>query len=242
MDQHRAALDVGEELVPEPRPLGRAFDQPGDVGDHRLPVLALDRPQHRRERRERVVGHLRRRPRQPPQQRGLPRVRQPDQPDVGQQFQPQLDPVRLPLRPFLGKPRRLPGRGREPLVPMPPAPAMGDHRPLPRLDQVDRTPIHRRRLSPSRHRNHPLLPTCPMPVRPFPVAAPLAAEVPAAFQRPKISLREIANEHDIPPMPSISTIRPTPGHMRLAPKAHAPVPASPALNPDFRLVVHGSGG
>ena len=93
VDEHRAALDVGEELVTEPGPLGRPFDQPGDVGDHRLAVLALDRPQHRRERRERVVGDLRRRPRQPAQQRGLAGVRQPDQPDVGQQFQPQLDPV-----------------------------------------------------------------------------------------------------------------------------------------------------
>ena len=80
--------------------LGGPLDQPRDVGEHRLAVLALDRAQLRRERRERVVGDLRLRPRQPAQQRGLARVRQPDQADVGQQLQPQLDPARLALVPF----------------------------------------------------------------------------------------------------------------------------------------------
>ena len=84
--------------MPQPGPFGGAFDQPGDVGQHRLAILALDRAQHRRQRRERIVGHLRRRPGQPPQQRGLARVGQPDQPDVGQQLQPQLDPARLARR------------------------------------------------------------------------------------------------------------------------------------------------
>ena len=224
--------------MPEAGPLGRALDQPRDVGDDRLPVLAFDRPQHRRERRERVVGDLRRRPRQPRQQRGLAGVRQPDQPDVGQQFQPQLDPVRFPAGPLLGEPRRLPGRGRKPLVPVPAAPALGDHRPLPRLDQVDRAAIDSRRLRPGRHRDHPLLPPRPMPVRPFPMTPPLPPEVPAPFQRPQIPLREIANEHHVPPVPTIPTIGPTPRHMRLPPKRHAPIPAGPALNPDLRLVVH----
>ena len=30
------ALDVGEEVVPEPGALAGALDQPGDVGDHEL--------------------------------------------------------------------------------------------------------------------------------------------------------------------------------------------------------------
>ena len=44
MDEHRAALDVGEELVAEAGALGGALDQPGDVGEDGLAVLALDRP------------------------------------------------------------------------------------------------------------------------------------------------------------------------------------------------------
>ena len=155
--------------MPQPGPVGRTLDQPGDVGEHRLAILALDRPQHRRQRRERVVGHLRRRPRQPPQQRGLPRVGQPDQPDIGQQLQPQLDPPRLPPGPLLGKPRSLPRGGSEPLVPMPPTPPMSHHGPLPGLDQVDPAAIDRHGLGPRSHRNHAVLPPRPMPVRPFPV-------------------------------------------------------------------------
>ena len=45
VDEHRAALDVGEELVAEAGALGGALDQARDVGEHRLAVLALDRPE-----------------------------------------------------------------------------------------------------------------------------------------------------------------------------------------------------
>jgi len=62
VDEHRAALDVGEELVPEPGPFRRTFNQSRNVGDNRLPVLAFDRSQDGRERRERIVTHLRRGP------------------------------------------------------------------------------------------------------------------------------------------------------------------------------------
>ena len=223
--------------MPEPGPLGGAFDQSRDVGDHSLALVPFDRPQHRRQRREGIVRHLRRRPRQPPQQRGLARVRQPDQPDVRQQLQPQLDPVRLPLRPLLGKPRRLPRRGRKALVPMPPAPAMRDHGPLPGLDQVDSAPVHRHRLSPGRHRNNPLLPPRPVPVRPFPMTPPLPPKVPAPFQGPQVPLREIADEHDVAAMPAVPPVGPTSRHMRLPTKRDTAVPPSPTLNPDLRLVV-----
>ena len=235
MDQHRAALDVGEELVPQPRPLGRAFDQPRDVGDHRLAILAFDRPQHRRERRERVVGHLRRRPRQPPQQRGLARVRQPDQPDVGQQFQPQLDPVRLPARPLLGKPRRLPGRGREPLVPMPPTPPMRHHSPLPRLDEVDRTPIHRHRLGPGRHRNHPLLPPPPMPVRPFPMPPPLPRKCLLPFKAPRSRFERSQTSTTSPPCPPSPPSGPPRGTCASRRKLTQPFPPAPPSTQIFAL-------
>ena len=53
------ALDVGEELVAEPRALGGALDQARDVGDHELAALVvLDRADRGLERRERIVGDL----------------------------------------------------------------------------------------------------------------------------------------------------------------------------------------
>ena len=42
--QHRAALDVAQELQPEPAALGRARDQPGHVGDGEDLVARLTTP------------------------------------------------------------------------------------------------------------------------------------------------------------------------------------------------------
>ena len=65
VQEQPAALGVGEELVPEPGPGRGALDQPRDVGEHQLALAVVDRPQDRLQGRERVVGDLRRRPRQP---------------------------------------------------------------------------------------------------------------------------------------------------------------------------------
>ena len=48
MDEAAGALEVREELVPEPDALARALDQPRDVGDDELPAVGrLDRAEHR---------------------------------------------------------------------------------------------------------------------------------------------------------------------------------------------------
>ena len=149
VDQHRAALDVGEELVAEAGALRGPLDQAGDVGEDGLAILVLDRAEHRVDRRERIVGDLRRGARQPPEERGLAGVRQPDQAGVGEQLQAQLDPALLPVCPPLGEARRLPGRVREPPVAVPAAAAVGDHGPLARLEQVDPAAVDRLGLVPA---------------------------------------------------------------------------------------------
>ena len=47
MHEQAAALHVGQELVAEPGAGAGALDQPGDVGDHELAVVPLERAQHR---------------------------------------------------------------------------------------------------------------------------------------------------------------------------------------------------
>ena len=89
------ALDVGEEVVAEAGAVARALDQARDVGDHELAVGGLERAEVRLERRERVAGDLRLRAREPRDQRRLAGVRQPDEPDVGQQLEVQLDEALL---------------------------------------------------------------------------------------------------------------------------------------------------
>ena len=118
VNEDATALDVGEELVPEPSPLGGTLDQSRDVGEHELVVVELDRAEVGLHRREGVLGNLGIRPGQPREQRGLARVGQADQPDVGQQLETQLDLPRLALESPLGEARRLPRRGREALVAM----------------------------------------------------------------------------------------------------------------------------
>ncbi len=70
-------LEMGQELVAEAGSLRGAFDQPRHVRDRELPLVrAVDDAEDGLERRERVVGDLRLRVRDAPEQRGLARVRQ----------------------------------------------------------------------------------------------------------------------------------------------------------------------
>ena len=217
----------------EAGPRRRPFDQPGDVGEHRLAVLAFDRPQRRRQGREGIVGDLRRRPGQRAEQRALARVRQPDQADVGEQLQPQLDPVGLALGAFLGEARRLPHRGREATVAVAAATALGDHRALAGLDQVDR---RRPRPSPPgcpAAPGYPVLAARPVPVGSFAVAPPLGPEVFAAPQRPEIAPRRIADEHDVSPVPAVAAVGPAPRHVGFTPEGDAAVAARRRPRPRF---------
>ncbi len=122
---------------------------------------------------------------------------------------------------------------------MPPTPAVRNHSPLPSLDKVDPAPIDSFGLRTGRHRNQELLSPSPMPVGPFATLPPPSSEVLTTAQRPKVTATGIADKHHIPPMPTVSTIRPTARNMSLPPKAHAPIPPGSALNPDFGFVVHG---
>ena len=97
----------------EPDALARALDQAGHVGDGELAAVGrLDRAEHGRERRERIVGDLRARVRDPREQRRLARVRQADERGVGEQLQAQLDLALLAGQADLGEARRLPRRRR----------------------------------------------------------------------------------------------------------------------------------
>ena len=220
MDEHRAALDVGEELVAEAGALGGALDQARDVGEHRLAVLAVDHPERRREGRERVVGDLRRRP-------------------------GQARPAARTCRRWAGRSgrrrraasaaaRSSPPRRRCPcsakrgawrvelakrLLPWPPRPPWATIARWPGLEQVDRAAVDGLPLGPRRHRDLPVLAAGPVPIRPF--AMPAAARPGSACcrQRAQIPPRGIADQDDVPPVPAVTPVGPTARHMRLAPEA-----------------------
>ncbi len=117
VDEEPCSLEMGEELVPEPDAVARPFEQARNVGDDELaPIARLDRPEHRCDRRKRVGGNLRCRPRDPAKERRLARIWKPEQRGVRQQLEPKVDRRLLPRQARLGKPRRRPLRSGEALV------------------------------------------------------------------------------------------------------------------------------
>ena len=104
---------------PRPLPFARALDEPGDVGDDELGVVA--EPHHAEvglERGERVVGDLGLGRRDAGDQRALADVREADERDVGHQLQLEPQPALLAVLALLGERRRPPpvatGSGRCP--------------------------------------------------------------------------------------------------------------------------------
>src|SRR6476620_6011137 len=238
VDEHRAALNVGEELVAETGALRRPLDQAGDVGDHRLAVLTFDRPQRRRDRREGVVGDLRRRPGQAAEQRGLAGVRAADPAVIGEHSQLQLDPVRFPAAALLGEARRLAGGVSEALVAVPSTAAAGDDGALAGGDEVDQAAVDRARLRSWGDRDLPVIPPRAVAIGAFAVPSPLRPEMLAPLQGPQIAPRGAADQHHVATMTAIAPIGPAPRNVGLTPKAAASVTTGTALNPDYRVVIH----
>ena len=229
--------------MPEPRALGGALDQAGDVGEHELAVLGVERAQHRLERRERIVGDLRRRPREPPQQRRLARVRLPDQArrrraasGAARSSPPRPRcPSRRSAAPGGSSWRSACCRGRR---------ARRARRPRAARARPGRSALRSRPSTwvPGGTEDHPVLArapraaACPAPWPPRP-----ARKWRAPLKPGQVAPRRVADQHDVPPAPAVAAVGPAARHMRLAPKAHAAVAAAPALDVDLRLVVeHGT--
>ena len=109
----RARSRCARNSWPRPTPSLAPSIRPGHVGDDELaPVGRLHRPEHRRERRERVLGDLRPRVRDAREERRLAGVREPDERGVGEELEAELDLPLLAREADLGEARRLPGRAR----------------------------------------------------------------------------------------------------------------------------------
>ncbi len=134
--QHRAALDVAQEVEPQAAALRRAGDQPGHVGDGEDLLPRRDDAELRHERGERVVSDLRAGRRQRRDQRRLAGRGEPEQADVGDGTQLQDQVALLAGLAEQRETGRLAGRGRERGVAQAaPAPLGGDE-PGARPDEV----------------------------------------------------------------------------------------------------------
>ena len=240
--EHAAALDVGEEVVAEAGAARRALDQPGDVGDHDLALLGLDRAEDRLERRERVVGDLRLRARHARDQRRLAGVRQPDEAGVGQQLEPQLDHPLLPRQPALGQPRRLARRPGEALVAAPAEAALGDADLLAGRDEVEARAVPALDLVPGGTPTTSGVAVGAVAQRALAVPAAAGAEVRRALEELQVAQVVVAAQDHVAAAAAVAAVGTALGDVRLAAERHGAVAARATAHLDPGLVRQHVGG
>ena len=227
--------------MPEPGTLAGALDQAGDVGHDELAVVRLQGAEHGLERRERVVGDLRRGARQARDERGLAGVRQPDETDIGQELQLQRQPPLLPRQPALGEARRLAGRRGEPLVAASARSAARDDRALARGHEVVAAPLQVAVLAPGlgprRHAQQQRLAVGAVAEPPAAVTAARGAVLRPMAELLQVAQGVVAHEHDVTPTPAVAAVGPAAGHVGLAAEAAAAVPAGAGADLDSGAVV-----
>ncbi len=110
MDQHAAALDVSQKVVPQADALRRAFDEAGDVSGDKGALLGhAHDAQHGRQGGEMIIADLGPRLADDRKQRRFADVGEADQPDIGDQLQLQHHIEALARQPLLGKAGHLTG-------------------------------------------------------------------------------------------------------------------------------------
>ena len=201
-------------------------------------VRRLDRPEHRRERRERVVGDLRLRVREPAQERRLARVRQPGHRRVGEQLQPQLHLRLVGRLPHLGEPRRLADRRREARVAAAALAAAGEDDARVRTREVgDQLALGAVRLRPDRDRELDRGAVGAVLAR---AAARLAAaglELRLRAERGEVAQAGVGDEDDVAAAAAVAAVGPALGHVLLAPEAQASVAAAARQHLDAGAIV-----
>src|SRR5262249_33057425 len=117
VDEEPRALEMREKLVAEPHAFARPLDETWHVRyDELAAVGRLHRPEHRRERSERVLGDLRSRVRDASEERRLAGIWKANERGVREELEAELDLLLLAGETDLGVARRLPTRAGEVLV------------------------------------------------------------------------------------------------------------------------------
>ena len=237
VDEQPRALDVREEVVAEARAGAGALDQPGDVGDDELAVVGLERAQDGLERRERVRRDLRLGAGHAGEQRRLARVREADEPDVGQQLEVQLDDALVAGQAALGEPRRLAHGGLEARVAAAAGPAARHRDLLPRAHEVVARAVPAHDLRAGRHGHDQRVAVRAVALRPLAVAAAVGAEVRAAAEALEIAQVVVAAQHDVAPAAAVAAVGAALGDVGLAAEGQAAVAARSGAHLDPGTVV-----
>jgi hypothetical protein len=237
VDEELRPLHVGQEVVPEARALRGALDDPRDVGEDELAVGALERPEDGLQRREGVVGHLRHRAGHDGDQRGLARVGQPDEPHVGQELEPQVQPLLVAGEPALGEARRLARGGLELRVAAAARAAAGHDDPLAGADEVVDRAVRGADLGARRDGHEQRLAVGAVALGALAVAPAAGLVVRPALEGLQVAQVVVADQHDVAAAAAVAAVGPAAGDVGLPPEGVHAVAARAGLHEDARLVV-----
>jgi hypothetical protein len=226
VDEGSGAFEVAEELEAESGPVTGTLDETGDVSQHqRVATLQLGDTEVRMERRERVGGDLRLRARECRQQRRLATVGQPDEPDVGDEAQLEVQVTFLSGIAQLAGSGRLPGGGGEAGIAATAASPASRQR-----DGAGAVEVGEHRVPLANDRPHrdvqrhiravmagALAPTARAPV--------LGAERSALAKARQRGVRRVGDDEHITAAPSVAPVRSAVGDVLLAAKADSSPPA-----------------
>ena len=239
MDEESRALEVGEKLVTEARAVGRAFDEPRDVGDGELSLL---RPVHDSEngleRRERIVRHLRLRVRDAAQERRLARVREAGERGVHHELEPELQLELVPGQARLGEARRLPGGGREARVAASAlAPARDDVAAVRRGQIADEAVVGVEQLRPHGHADLDVVTVGSVLLAPTAVSALARLDVLDPPVGGQVAKARVDEHDDVSSAAPVTTVGTALRNVLLAAEAQPAVAATARLGVDMRSVV-----
>ena len=236
VDEQAAALDVGEELVAEPGALRRSLDQTGDVGEHDLAVVEVERAEHRLDRGEGIVGDLRRGPGQPANSEDLPAFGSPTSPTSASSFSRSSISPDSPSSPRSAKRGACRVEVAKRLLPWPPAPPRATTIRWPVGEQLGGRAVDPGDDGPRRHGDHLVLTPSPVLVLARAVATASGPEVAAAPERRQVATRRVADQDDVAPAAAVAAVGPAAGHVRLAAERDDAVAAATTLDVDLRPV------
>src|SRR5579884_1745186 len=239
MNQQPGSLDMCKKVVAQTGASALAFDQPRDIRDHDLAIVALERAKHGLEGRERVVGDLRVSSREPREQRRLAGVRQAHKSDVGEELELERQPALVSGQATLGESGRLTGGTGKALVAAPARTSSRDHGALPRADQVMAGAVLLDQYFGAR-RNSDLQDgaVSAMAQRALTVATSVGLEMRSASKCLQIAHRVVAHQHDVAAAAAVTAIGPALRDVRLAPEAQAPVAARTGLHVNTSAILH----
>ena len=244
MDDRPAPRHVLEKAVAEPGAAMRPLDEPRQIGEDKAAAIpVLHDAEVGLQRRERIVGDLRLRAREPRDQSALAGVGKAHHPHVREQPQLEADPLLLALGPWLRETRRLQRRGGEVHVSQAAPSAFREHPTAPVLAQIgqDFRGVGITHQRSRRHFQHQLRRG---------VAVLVAAATRLAVLRPVLPLEAeveqrrqslVGLEDDVAAVPPVAARRTAARDELLPPEGDGPGATVARLHEDFRFVdeLHG---